>query len=1123
MANFSTFVSSFNQATKGKQFEVFVKWFLENDPVWKSEVDKVWMWDDYPDRWGKDCGIDLVFRDKNNETWAVQAKCYDREYPVTKTDVDSFLSESNRPLIQRRLLIATTDNLGPNARKVCAEQEKPVTLFLFSDFEDSAIDYPESISDLSRAKLKPKPQPTGKYAYQLEPINAVVDKFKTHDKGQLIMACGTGKTFTTLWIKEKLNAETTLILLPSLSLLSQTLKEWTFAMNQPFKSLCVCSDETVSKGASEDQLLETVKDLSFPVTADPNLIRKFLNSPGTKVLFSTYQSSPMIAEAQKLKDVPAFDLVIADEAHRCAGKVSSSFTTVLNDDLIRSKKKLFTTATPRTYSSSLKKQAEELDFEISGMDDEKVFGTEFYRLSFGNAIERGLLTDYQLVIIGVDEPMIADWIKRRELLQTNDEVVDAKSLAAEIGLIKAIKDYNLKRVLSFHSRVKSAEDFSKELPKVLDLIDGSHKPKGKLATGFVSGKMPTNQRRLRLDQLKELTQGDYAVLSNARCLSEGVDVPALDGIVIIDPKASQIDIVQTVGRAIRLSENKSVGTIVLPVFIENGDDPVASIESTNFKPLWDVVKALRSHDEMLAYELDSLRTEMGIQRMRSVQVGGLKKIVIDVPQNIDSNFSKSLRTFLVEKTTASWQFFYGLLKEYKDEFGDCNVPIRYKVLDNWLLGRWVSSQRYQQDTLSPEGKKQLNDLGFLWDVLEASWNENFEALKVYKVEHGDCKVPATYKTSDGIALGAWVSFQRLKIESLSDEKKKRLEDLGFVWSLFDELWNSAFAALKVYKDQFGDCNVPNIYKTADGLGLGKWVGSQRNKKNTLSPERIKQLDDLGFIWNPQKDRWDETIEALKAYKDEKGNCDVPKLYKTSKGLALGEWAATQRNNKNKISSEKLKQLDDLGFVWNSRDDLWNDYINALRIYKNQFGDCNVPAKYKTSNGLALGSWLGHQRIKVDISPARKKQLDDMGVVWNFNDELWNINFEALKSYKNVHGDCNVIRTYKTEEGLALGRWIGTQRLRQNILSDEKKKRLEDLGFVWSLYDDQWNESFKNLKIYKKEFGDCNVPSKYKTSDGLALGLWVSNQRRSKEKLSSEKIAQLDDLGFIWKAAKGPRI
>ena len=411
MANFSTFVSSFNQATKGKQFEVFVKWFLENDPVWKSEVDKVWMWDDYPDRWGKDCGIDLVFRDKNNETWAVQAKCYDREYPVTKSDVDKFLSESNRSLIQRRLLIATTDILGPNARKVCADQEKPVTLFLYSDFEDSAIDYPTSISDLSRAKLKPKPKPRD---HQKEAIEKVAKGFKDANKGQLIMACGTGKTLITLWIKEKLKADLTLILLPSLSLLSQTLKEWTFGMNTSFKSLAVCSDETVTRGASEDQLLESVQDLSFPVTSDPSLIADFLKSSGNHVVFSTYQSSRLIAEAQRKKNIPSFDLAIADEAHRCAGNVSSAFTTILNDDLIKTKLKLFTTATPRTYSSNLKKQAEDLEFEIAGMDDEKVFGKEFHRLSFGEAIDRKLLTDYQLVIIGVDGPMIANWIEHRD-------------------------------------------------------------------------------------------------------------------------------------------------------------------------------------------------------------------------------------------------------------------------------------------------------------------------------------------------------------------------------------------------------------------------------------------------------------------------------------------------------------------------------------------------------------------------------------------------------------------------------------------------------------------------------------------------------------------------------------
>ena len=982
MSNFSTFVSSFNQATKGKQFEVFVKWFLENDPVWKSEVDKVWMWDDYPDRWGKDCGIDLVFKDKNGEVWAVQAKCYDREYPVTKSDVDKFLSESNRALIQRRLLIATTDNLGPNARKVCADQEKPVTLFLYSDFEDSAIEYPVSISDLSQTKLKTKPKPRD---HQTEAIEKVAKGFKDANKGQLIMACGTGKTLITLWIKENLKADLTLILLPSLSLLSQTLKEWTFGMTTPFKSLAVCSDDTVTKGASEDQLLESVQDLSFPVTSDPSLIADFLQSSGNRVVFSTYQSSRLIAEAQKKKNIPSFDLAIADEAHRCAGNVTSAFTTILNDDLIKTKLKLFTTATPRTYSSNLKKQAKDLEFEIAGMDDEKVFGKEFHRLSFGEAIDRKLLTDYQLIIIGVDEPMIANWIEHREQLKTSsDEVIDAKSLAAEIGLIKAIKDYNLTRVISFHSRVKSAEDFSKELPQVLDLIDSKHKPKGKIATGFVSGTMPTNYRRQKLEQLKELSQGDYAVLSNARCLSEGVDVPALDGIAIIDPKASQIDIVQTVGRAIRLSDNKSVGTILLPVFIENGDDPELSIESTNFKPVWDVIKALRSHDEMLGFELDTLRTQLGRPRPKSSHVGGLKKIVIDVPTTVDMNFSSALRTYLVEKTTESWFFMYGLLEEYKKEFGDCYVPVKYKAESNFNLGGWISKQRGNKN-LMPDRKKQLTDLGFVWDPAEKSWVDNFKALVAYKKEFGDCIVPVGYKNKDGLALGKWTHKIKSKVEKITSARKKQLDDLGFFWDdYYEKEWEDKFKALIAYKKEFGNCNVPMKYKR-DGILLGKWVGKIRGGNVLSTPERMKRLNELDFVWDLFEEGWIRNFKALIAYKKEFGNCNVPGDYKTNDGLALATWVGKQRRKKN-ITLDQKKQLTDLGFVWDPNEEAWLRNLEALKAYKKEFGDCIVSVKFKTAEGCPLGQWVAKLRQR-GVKPERKIILDDLGFVWKIRSKF----------------------------------------------------------------------------------------------------------------------------------------
>ncbi len=607
---FSDFYSTLDAdpAKRGKQFEHFVKWFLKADPEWLTQVDQVWLWDEWPQRWGADCGIDLVFRHKNGEHWAVQAKCYSPDYDITKHDVDKFLSESNRPLIQHRLLIATTDRIGNNAKQVCDAQDKPVIRFLLSDFGKSTLEYPANINELSRAKRKAPPAPRD---HQLEAIAAVAQGLQTADRGQLIMACGTGKTYTTLWIKEKLGATRTLVLLPSLGLLAQTLREWTFAAATPFEVLCVCSDQTVG-GKGNDEAIHSVADLAFPVTSDAEEVKRFLGGSGDRVVFSTYQSSLVVAAAQADANIPAFDLAVADEAHRCAGKVGSDFTAILDNLQIRGAKRLFATATPRTYSSNVKKAAEDRGVEVVGMDNAALFGEVLYALPFGKAIERKLLTDYRVVIIGVDDPTIAQWIAKRELVTTGTGIeTDSESLAAQIGLLKAIKDYDLKRIISFHSRVNRAEAFTADIQNTLQWVGDEHRPSGTLRTDFVSGNMPANKRKIKLDQLKALNTDERGVLSNARCLSEGVDVPSLDGVAFIDPRSSQVDIIQAVGRAIRLSPDKKVGTIVLPVFIKAGEDAASTIEASNFKPIWEVLNALKAHDDVLADELDQIRTEMG--------------------------------------------------------------------------------------------------------------------------------------------------------------------------------------------------------------------------------------------------------------------------------------------------------------------------------------------------------------------------------------------------------------------------------------------------------------------------------------------------------------------------------
>ena len=955
-------------AKRGKQFEHFVKWFLKSDPEWSTQVDQVWLWDEWPQRWGADCGVDLVFRHKNGEHWAVQAKCYSTYYDITKHDVDKFLSESNRPLIQHRLLIATTDRIGGNARQVCDAQEKPVIRFLLSDFERAALDYPANFAALPQAKRKPRPEPRD---HQNEARAAVVQGLQTADRGQLIMACGTGKTYVTLWIKEQLDAQRTLVLVPSLGLLSQLLREWTFAAATPFEVLCVCSDQTVGTRGN-DEAIHSVADLAFPVTSDADEVKRFLGGAGNRVVFSTYQSSSVIAAAQADPAVPAFDLAVADEAHRCAGKVGSDFTTILDNAQIRSAKRLFATATPRTYSSNVKKAAEERGVEVVGMDNAALFGEVLYALPFGKAIEQRLLTDYRVVIIGVDDPTIAQWIANRELVTTGTGIeTDSESLAAQIGLLKAVKDYDLKRVISFHSRVNRAEAFTTDMQNTLQWISDEHRPGGILRTDFVSGNMPANKRRIKLDQLKAQSVNERGVLSNARCLSEGVDVPSLDGVAFIDPRSSQVGIIQAVGRAIRLSPDKKVGTIVLPVFVAAGENAEDTIEASNFKPIWDVLNALKAHDDVLADELDQIRTALGRTPGKGIGAYGLRKITIDLPTTVDANFGSALRTHLVEQVTASWNFWFGLLETFVEREGHIRVPQDFKTTNGYRLGSWVRNQR-TRDQMAPERRARLEALpGWSWDPYADMWEEGFRHLKDFIDREGRAKVPHIYKTAEKYQLGIWVSTQRTTSANLSLERKLRLEALtGWTWDAIAEQWEEGFRHLQEFADRERHARVPDTYKAADGHRLGDWIGKQRTKKGNLPPERRVRLESLpGWSWDARSDNWEEGFRYLKEFADREGHTNVPGRFKAVDGYRIGRWTCNQRAIANDISQERKRRLEALpNWTWDVLSDQWEEGFRYPKEFAEREGHTTVPREHKTSDGYRVGIWIGTQRAKRDSLP-----------------------------------------------------------------------------------------------------------------------------------------------------------
>ena len=440
-------------------------------PVLRHQIDRVWLWRDWPGRWGPDAGIDLVAKTPFGDLWAVQAKAYAANASVTKADIDTFLSESSRPQFALRLLIATTDHVSANARRTIEAQEKPVRLVLASDLAKATLDWPSG-PDVLRAAPLPRKSPR---AHQEAAVRDVLAGFEHADRGQLIMACGTGKTMVGLWAWELLDAQTAMVVLPSLSLLAQTVREWCANARLDFDFLAVCSDESV---IDADITVRRASELPFATTTSAESIASFLRSTAKakRVLFSTYQSAPRVAEALALSE-RQLDLLIADEAHRCAGRVDASFSMVLKDGQLPSRRRLFMTATPRYLSGRLKRAAGELDVEVVSMDDEAVFGAVFHRLTFGQAIAQELLSDYRVAIIGVQDEECLAMAQRAALVRHGDrQVADARTLAAQAALLKGIAEVRPQalRDLSFASSPR--QNFANTLREVAASLPADMRP-----------------------------------------------------------------------------------------------------------------------------------------------------------------------------------------------------------------------------------------------------------------------------------------------------------------------------------------------------------------------------------------------------------------------------------------------------------------------------------------------------------------------------------------------------------------------------------------------------------------------------------------------------------------------
>lgn len=618
-----------SERDKGDKFERASRYYLMNDPVYAQRFSDVWMWKDAPTNDGADLGIDLVAQDAEDGTyWAIQCKCYQKT-TLDLRDVATFYTKASATDdYAHNMIITTCEDFGPNLDKTATQYG---TVRLFADsMAESDVDWDAFVEGKAVGKRSFKePLP-----HQREAIDACLQKFQQHDRGQLIMACGTGKTITSLRLTEEMLPEGSLVLFlaPSISLVAQTMRVWANQSKRDLRCAVVCSDETASN-AEGDTWESSLSDIPYPATTDPaalhNQIKRFDRTQGVNVVFSTYQSIQVVSDAQRMGLDP-FDLIVCDEAHRTTGASAASddlteqsaFTKVHDNRLVSAKKRVYMTATPKIYGDKARVQAKTESYEVSSMDDEEKFGPVFYRLSFGRAVDEGLLTDYRVIALTVSEDVVSEVYQRAMADEEGFEITDA---AKVIGCWKGLADqgkkdgsgHPLKNAVAFCSTIPESKRISEYFERTVKAYIDYEREQGNDISGMecavqhVDGTMDMANRKDKLAWLADTSEERCHILSNVRCLSEGVDVPNLDAIMFLQPKKSRVEVVQAVGRVMRRFEGKDYGYIILPVVIPAGYTPEEALDNTDaFKVVWEIVQALRSHDERLEGGVNSLQYDM---------------------------------------------------------------------------------------------------------------------------------------------------------------------------------------------------------------------------------------------------------------------------------------------------------------------------------------------------------------------------------------------------------------------------------------------------------------------------------------------------------------------------------
>lgn len=967
-----TQINNENPVEAGKLFEQLTKLYFCAEVEARSKFKNVWLLNEVPDSvrkrldiGKKDYGIDLVLETTDKHLMAVQCKFRNDQSARlgwTKDSLSSWLSGSLHA--DGRILFTNCSGIDSETERVA--RRKKFRLYSLADLLRLDRDLIQSMYALAKSKPLPKTKPKTPRPDQQEAVEAVIRGFQSHDRGQLILPCGAGKTMVSLWIVEAMKPGKVLVLVPSLSLLKQIKDEWLQNKKKSTSYLCVCSDATVDEEKARDVNELNSFEVDENVTTDSKVIREHLIKNKECIVFSTYQSTQAVRDALKGQSIH-FDLAICDEAHRTAGPIRDAFGLIHSNDAIPSKRRLYMTATPRILSpqARAKLRSEHLAL-LADMSDEKLFGPEFFRKSFKEAIELGILVDYKIISIMVTDREVLKNISQRSFID-DDTTLD--EVAHNIALEKAFKKYGVSHVITFHSRVSGAKGF---VERHKDLFPGN------VEIDYVSGEQPTNERKIKLDKFAKTKKG---VLSNARCLTEGVDVPNIDCVYFCDPRNSVVDIVQATGRALRQSKGlpeKKYGYIIVPTFHPDSEDKEQVVDDSAYGNLISVIRAMASQDQRLMDEIKEVRLAKGKRRKIP------SRIVIDVDEKINLGvpFSKealenSIHFAVIEKVPIEWRDFESAvsfvrtlgLKNHLDWVkwvGSGERPpdipsepvgvYRNKGWRSW--GHWLGTERISNNKRNfksfEEARAFVRALKFSGTTAWRKW-----VLSGNRPDDIPSLPHRTYKEQGWISYGDWLGTGN--VAPRDKEYRSFFKARQYVHSLKiknTKEWNKWASSTKRPSDI--PSNAYRVYKNmgdwtswSDFLGTNPYHQRKRKFRDFRSARafvrrlKIKNVDDWK-LWA----------------KSQKRPPDIPyapsQIYLNSGWISFGDWLGTGEVSNQKRSFRAFK--DAKRFVHKQKLKSVSDWRKWASTKKRPIDIPAGPARTYRDNGwVSWPDWLGTRK------------------------------------------------------------------------------------------------------------------------------------------------------------------